>query len=366
MTNRERFRAALAFEPMDRLCHVEWGFWEETYTRWQGEGLPGRVVYPAFDNLSDGEDLFEHLGVIRFGYLLPNQYFLPQFTCEVLEEDEHFRLERNERGVLVRINKENRTIPQFLDYPVKKREDYEKLRERLAAKTQKRYPGDWPELARAMREQEHTVVCTHMDGFFAYPRELMGLETFLYTLYDDPQLIRRMVLERVNFYIEVYERAIKETAPDFAFLWEDMCYRNGPLLSPQMFREFLLPAYQKLTSFLRGLGIQNIIVDSDGDVTALLPLWLEAGVTGILPFEVRAGMNVVRIGEDFPGLQILGGIDKTEIAKGRQAIDAELERVLPLMARRGGYCAALDHWVPPQIGLEDYRYFVEKVRRFRG
>jgi len=173
MTNRERFRAALAFEPVDRLCHVEWGFWEETYARWQGEGLPGRVVYPAFENLSDGEDLFEHLGAIRFGYLLPSQYFLTQFTCKVLEEDEHFRLERNERGVLV------------------------------------------------------------------------------------------------------------------------------------------------------------------------------------------------RIGEDFPGLQILGGIDKTEIAKGRQAIDAELERVLPVMARRGGYCAALDHWVPPQIGLEDYRYFVEKVRRCR-
>jgi len=183
-------------------------------------------------------------------------------------------------------------------------------------------------------------------------------------LYDDPELIRMMIRQRVRFYLEVYERAIRDTAPDFAFLWEDMCYRNGPLLSPEMFREFLLPAYQELTSFVRGLGVRNVIVDSDGDVTALLPLWLEAGVTGVLPFEVRAGMDVVRIGEQFPGLQILGGIDKNEFYDGTEAIDRELERVLPAMLRRGGYCVALDHWVPPQISLENYRYFVQKVRRF--
>jgi len=364
MTNRERFRAALAFEPTDRPCHVEWGFWEETWERWRGEGLPDTVSYPAFENLSEGEDLFAHLDVIRFGYLLPNQYLYPQPPCQVLEEDERFRLERNEKGVLVRINKENRTIPQYLDYPVKNRKDFLQLRERLQPQAERRYPPDWPELARRMREQQHTVVCTHMDGFFAYPRELLGLESFLVMLYDDPELIRMMIRQRVRFYLEVYERAIRDTAPDFAFLWEDMCYRNGPLLSPEMFREFLLPAYQELTSFVRGLGVRNVIVDSDGDVTALLPLWLEAGVTGVLPFEVRAGMDVVRIGEQFPGLQILGGIDKNEFYDGTEAIDRELERVLPAMLRRGGYCVALDHWVPPQISLENYRYFVQKVRRF--
>jgi uroporphyrinogen-III decarboxylase len=364
MTNRERFRAAMAFEPLDRPCHVEWGFWEETHARWLQEGLPEQVTYPAFAYLSGASDLFRHFDVLRFGYLLPGQYYLPPFPVQVLEEDEHYRLERNERGVLVRTNKANRTIPQFLDYPVKSLPDYEALRERLRPQMELRYPADWPQLARAMREQQHTLVCTHMDGFFAYPRELMGLEGLLYALYDDPGLIRALVRDRLDFYREVYERAIRDTAPDFAFLWEDMCYRGGPLLSPEMFREYLLPAYRELTGFLRGLGVRNIIVDSDGNVTQLLPLWLEGGVTGVLPFEVRAGMDVVKLGEQFPTLQILGGIDKTEVARGPAAIDAELARVLPAMGRRGGYCTALDHWVPPQISLEDYRYFVARVRSY--
>jgi hypothetical protein len=362
MTNRERFRAAMAFEPVDRPCHVEWGFWEETHTRWKGEGLPADITFPAFSGLSSGIDLFEHFGVTRFGYLLPGQYFLPAFQPAVLSEDEDFLVERTERGVVQKVNKRNRTIPMFLEYPVKDRADYERLKERLQPQVAKRYPANWDLAAAELRAQDHTVTCTHMDGFFGYPRELMGLEGYLFQLNDDPQFVRNLIEDRVAFYELVYERALRDARPDFAFIWEDMCYRNGPLISPEMFREFLLPAYQRLTAFIRDMGVSTIIVDSDGDINKLIPLWLEGGVTGLLPFEVRAGMDVTRIGEEFPRLQILGGIDKNEIAKGHEAIDKELGRVLPAMLRRGGYAVALDHWVPPAISLDDYRYFVRRVK----
>jgi len=365
VNNRERFLAAMAFEQTDRMCHAEWGFWDETYERWKSEGLPEYVTMPTFDYLSVGIDLFQYFGVIKFGYILPSQYYMPKFNCEILEESDEYRLERNEKGVLLRIQKTNVSLPQFIDFPIKCRRDYEELKERLSPQTAKRYPKNWDNIAKSMREQNHTLVCTHMDGFFAYPRELMGLENFLTMLYDDAELIKQMIDDRVDFYIAVYEKAIKDTTPDFAFIWEDMSYKNGPLLSPAMFKEFMLPAYKKLTSFLKDLGVKNIIVDSDGDVLKLIPLWLEGGVTGVLPFEVTAGMDVVKIGEEFPTLQILGGINKHQIAKGKEAIDAELNRVLPYMAKRGGYCAALDHWVPPSISLENYSYFVERVREFR-
>jgi uroporphyrinogen decarboxylase len=365
MTNRERFRAAMKFQETDRPCHAEWGFWGDTIERWRSEGLPKAVEDPSFEYVSPGPDLFLHFGIIKFGYMLPGQYYDPPFRHEVVEETPDYRVERTVNGVLQKVNLKGPSIPQFLDYPVKDRKDYYRVKERLVPDVQRRYPADWDRIVRSVREQDHTLVCTHMDGFFGSPREMMGLVPFLTTLSDDPDLVREMIDDRADFYIALYEKAIAETRPDFAFIWEDMCFKNGPLLSPAMFRSFLLPAYRKLTGFLRDMGVDIIIVDSDGDVTRLVPLWMEGGVTAILPFEVRAGMDVVSFGRQFPSLQILGGIDKHEIAKGKAAIDAELRRVLPAMLQRGGYCVALDHWVPPQISLADFTHYVERVREFR-
>jgi uroporphyrinogen-III decarboxylase len=63
-------------------------------------------------------------------------------------------------------------------------------------------------------------------------------------------------------------------------------------------------------------------------------------------------------------LRIIGGIDKREIAKGRAAIDAEIERRLPLM-REGGYIPAPDHEIIPGTSLQDYQYYVESIRALR-
>ncbi|MDR3645081.1 MAG: uroporphyrinogen decarboxylase family protein [Clostridia bacterium] len=366
MTNRERFTAALSFEKTDRPCHIEHNYWPETFERWKTEGLPGDVIFPSFDYLSEGTDLFDYNNVIRFAYLFPQQYFIPAFKTEILEESGAYRLERNDRGILQKVSKLASTIPMFIDYPVKCRRDYEGLKERLGIRFSNRCPENWGTLKEKIRTQQKDAVCTHMDGFFAYPREIMGVDNFLFLLYDDPELIKDMLRDRVEFYMELFEGVIKDTKPDFAFIWEDMCYKNGPLLSPGMFREFMLPNYKRLTSFLRDMGVKNIIVDSDGDVRKLIPLWIEGGVTGLLPFEVRAGMDVVAIAKEFPTLQIIGGIDKHEIAKGREAIDAELERVLPYMIQRGGYIVALDHGVPPTISLDDFMYYAERVREYKA
>jgi uroporphyrinogen decarboxylase len=364
MTNRDRFRAAMAFEPTDRPCHIEHGFWHETYLRWQAEGLPADVKEPVFAYLGEGPDLFDHFGLTRYGYLLPSQYFLDWFTPEVLEETDSYLLQRDGMGRVVKTSKLGPSLPQYLEHPVKCRRDYEALKERLAPAPERRYPAGWDAIAAAMRAQQDVVVCTHMDGFFAYPRELIGVEAMLYLLYDDPGLMRDLIADRCDFYIQVYERAIRDAKPDFAFIWEDMCFANGPLVSPALFREFMLPAYRRLTGWLRDVGVATVIVDSDGDVRALIPLWLEGGVTGLLPFEVKAGLDVIEIGRQYPALQVVGGIDKHALERGAADIDAEVERVLPAMTERGGYAVSLDHWVQPQIPLASFAHYVEKVRQY--
>ncbi len=355
----------MSFEKLDIACHVEHGFWGETYDRWRKEGLDSNVQMPRLWEHLSGLDLFKYYGILKFGYIRPGNYMYPGFEHTIIEDNEDFIIERNSNGVTTKTSKKSISLPQYLDYPIKCREDYEKYKEQLTGNTYNRYPDNWSEVAKAMREQAEIPVCTHMDGFFAYPRELMGIENTLMMFYDDPGLMKDIINDRVDFYMDLYEKAIKDTKPDFAFIWEDMCFKNGPLVSPAIFREFMLPAYRELTSYLGDMGVEKVIVDSDGDVMKLIPLWLEGGVSGLLPFEVKSGMDVVKIGEEFPELIIFGGIDKHHIAKGHDAIDFELNRILPAMIKRGGYFVSLDHWVPPEISLSDFNYYADKVKTFK-
>jgi uroporphyrinogen decarboxylase len=144
-----------------------------------------------------------------------------------------------------------------------------------------------------------------------------------------------------------------------------MCYRSGMIVSPRMFREFMMPYYKALVAHVRQYpSVFGVWVDSDGDVTDLIPLLLECGVDGLSPFEVQAGMDVTQIRKAHGGLVIRGGIDKREIAKGKEATDRELARVLPTFVETGGYVICLDHSAPPDTSLEDYLYFLQQAKGY--
>ncbi len=149
---------------------------------------------------------------------------------------------------------------------------------------------------------------------------------------------------------------------DFIFFWEDMSFKNGPLISPAMVREFMLPYYRELIGPLKALTGCRVLLDSDGDVRKLIPLFLEAGVDGMLPFEVAAGMDIREIRREYPEMIICGGIDKREIAKGRNAIDRELGEKLPFLFERGRYLPGMDHHVPPEVSWKDFLYYLSKTR----
>ena len=365
MNNRERFQAAMNFEPTDKPCHIEYGFWPETYDRWKKEGLSYDVVMPKWDHISRPNDLFDYFDVIKFAYFRLELYYVPAFEREVLEEGAGYRIIRDERGVIVREKVGSVSLPQFMEYPIENRKDYMELRERLTSSRDKRLPENWDTMKSELCEQNHSLVCSHMDGPFGYLRELMGLENMLMMFYDDPDLIKMMINDRVDADMELYEQPIKDTMPDFAFLWEDMCYKNGPMMSPELFCEFMLPAYKKLTDYFNSLGIKYIMVDSDGDISEMIPHWIEGGVNCLTPFEVKCGMDVREIRKQYPELRILGGIDKHKLEGSRADIDTELHRILPEMLRSGGYCVTLDHWVHDGISLENFMYYVAKVKNFK-
>ena len=383
MNTRERFLALMHFEPVDRTLFWEMGYWKDTVERWYREGLVKKNDVTA--GLKPGEgirgenaphetfflkertrdtDVHEFFGFDPGMNCLPlNSLLHPLFEQETYEETEDYLLFRDSFGVKKRMNKKAASRPQYLAWPAENREGFEALKERLKPVLKGRVPPQWKDLIRQYRQRDFPLtIGGYPIGFYGTLRFLMGEERMLYNFYDDPGLVRDFMNYLADFWIELWGQVISEINVDLANFWEDMAYRTGPLISPEMFREFMLPAYQKVTSFLKAHGVDIILVDTDGNIEKLVPLFLEAGITAIFPFEVQAGSDIIAYRNRYPRLQIMGGIDKIKIAKGRQAIDEELETRVPFMLRSGGYIPHIDHHVHPDISWEDFIYYRNRLR----
>ena len=159
-------------------------------------------------------------------------------------------------------------------------------------------------------------------------------------------------------------RALREVKFDFYYIHEDMAGKGGPLMGPEMFREFILPHYKRFIEFLRSGGVEIVLVDTDGDHHALIPVFLEAGVDGFGPIERAAGMDPVEMRHQYGrGLCMVGGIDKREIAKGPEAIRREVDRTIRPIIGQGGFIPTIDHAVQPGVSLANFRYYLDAKRR---
>jgi uroporphyrinogen-III decarboxylase len=385
MTIRERYRATMRRQPGVRPPLWEFGYWVETVEKWYAEGLQ-RSPYapppgtPGGNGFFAGGLPFPHQpGLVRYldldvrvqlGLDLSSVRVpliwraCPLFTETVLEEDETTRILINADGVKVSVRKDNKSVPRYLGWPVHDRASWEQLKaERFTTDVSTRFPERWDLLAPGYRNRDYPLGVV-MDGFFAAPRELIGVEHQLMMYYDDPQLMLDIGEHLLRTWLATLEELLAQLELDFVYVWEDMSFKTGPLLSPGMFERFISPYYQKLTAFLRGRGVETIFVDTDGDCSQLIPLFLRAGVNGMYPFECQAGMDIVKVRQQYPDLLIQGGLDKTRVAEGKAAIDAELEAKLPFLLSQGGYIPFCDHMVPPEVSWEDFRYYRQRVKEY--
>ena len=344
----------MRFQGVDRIPLLHPGLWRETAERWQKEGM-----------LTETQELAGFDGPMQSCWLYGRfQGPIPPFEEKVLVESENYIERQNYLGQIERVFKDHTSMPAFLKYPVTSRKDWEKYRQRFDPDSPERYPNDWQRLVQNRQTVESGEIRgVAVWGFYGFPREMCGPEGLSYLFYDDPELIAEMNEYWLYYSIKRLERALKDMSFDYALIWEDNCYNHGMLHSPEIFRKFMAPHYRALVEFFRKNGIEIISVDSDGNVSELIPLLLDVGVTAIHPFEVAAGMDVVKIGRQYPRLQIWGGLDKRALAGNFKTIDAELERVVLPMKKRGGYAAGIDHNIPPDVSLENFRYFIERLAK---
>ena len=348
------------YEPVDHAPFWNMGFWPETIERWSAEGHQ-----PQDDDLKLGADL----GLGNFKINLYYDWFHPNppFEHKIVDENEDTILSINHEGILMREMKNNpkSSMPQFVKFPVETREEFRKFwKERMQPDLSRRVGPDWKTQLKATRSQPHPLIIwsDRWGGFFGPLRNLVGIERLCILFYKDPAFLEEMMDTDADFIIEMLTQILDVVNIDAFMYWEDMAYKTAPLISPKLARQYMLPRYKRVNDFLKHRGVPFIGLDSDGQIHPLIPVWLEAGINFLWPFEVQAGMDVLEVRKEYgKDLRIIGGFDKRALAKGPAAIDAECQRLKPLI-NEGGYIPCLDHVVPPDVPFKNYCYFMKKLK----
>jgi len=386
VNDRERFLQIASFERKGDPYDFHQWIWLEAIERWQKEGLP-KEAHPL-RVVSLGQDRTEFLPVYNLSrcgrpYFNPPYYvaIVPWFQRTVLKEDAETQTVRDEDGIVYRISKTvPGVLPQYLEYPVRDRSTWERYRKLLDPHTPERWPIGWDriDLTRTMYDHDPRLqgrpwndrdFPLGMTGLslMGLPRNFMGLENYSLALYDEPALVEQIADHMLWWNMEMFKKVFASGIRlDFCYLWEDICYKSGPLFSPDMMRRIMVPRWKKFTDFLRANGVPVILLDCDGNVEQLLPLVLEGGLNGILPFEAAAGNDILQTRKRYGrNLILFGGIDKRALAAGRQRIEEELQRVARPLLAQGGYFPMLDHYAPPDISFENYLYYKMKLKSLR-
>ena len=355
MDNRERFNRVMHYETVDHPPLLVPGPWASTRRRWESEGLPA------------GADLQEYFGLppYRSHGLAIDTLMIPPFQERILEDAGEFVVKIDRHGAKVRNFKTEDSMPEFLEYAVKGRESLPWLRERFDVRAPGRAAPDW--LARANTARSQGAV-TFINGgmYFGFLNEHMGTEDLLVTYFDDPAFVH----EVNNLQCTACEFALNTALPHFRIdcvgYHEDMAYKNGSMISPAMFREFMVPYYRRIQAAAAPHGVDLHYLDSDGNIEELIPLWLECGINILTPMEVAAGMDVVRLRKKFGrALRVVGGFDKRILARTPQAIGAELERLRPVI-EDGGYIPGIDHGVPHDVPWRNACHYVRTLKAMFG
>jgi uroporphyrinogen decarboxylase len=382
ITPRERFKAVMNFEKTDRLPWFEWPY-TEVIIRWIEEGLPIREILKQEEVLEgDGScpystarlvfDVSTYFGFENFYQeeynVIIDQGPLPRFPCKTLKDTEEHKIIRSVDGTTKEVLKENSFyMPMWLDWPVKNEDDWEKFKVRFDPNDPRRYPKDWgDELIDHFKNAQFPVVMW-LNGFFMKGRECMGTIPFVTSFYKNPKIVKDIMDFHRWFTVECIKEAVEilKSNIDIIIIGEDIAYKHGPHISPNLFREFILPNYKELIDFLRRNGIKNIFVDSDGNIIPLIPLFIEAGVNGFLPLEVASGVDAVALRKEYgKSILLIGNIDKRAIIRGEDAIEREVSSKLPYLKKEGGYIPMIDHVLSPDIPLKNFKDYTNCMLNF--
>jgi len=359
MTDRQRFNAQMHYQPIDRCFNMEFGYWDENFELWplfKENGITNNWEADIFFNFD------------RQYHISGNNWLSPGFGNIVVEVRENTQILVNDDGLLAEVPLDGHdTIPRYIKSQIQTPDDWKTIKaERFRLNDPTRLVD-----VEALKKQwdpprRDYPLGVWVGSMIGKIRDMLTFEGLAYAIYDYPKMVEDMVETACVMVEHSLDQLLPHFQFDFACGWEDIAYKAGPIVSPRWFKQVITPRYQRIHQKLKAHGIDIWWIDCDGDVRPILPHMLEGGVNCLFPFEVNSCTHPANLLEEYgKDLRIMGGFDKLELGKGRDAIKAYMETLAPLV-ERGGYIPFCDHRCPPNVTPDDYLYYLDLKEQMFG
>lgn len=358
LTDRERFNRQMHYQPFDRCFNMEFGYWDENFTEWP-------LFYQNGIHNNEEADIFFNFD--RMVTLSGNVWMSPPFENKIIEVRQSTAVMINDDGLLAEIPLDGHdTIPHYIKASIVTPEDWHKAKkERFQLDSPSRVI-DVDSLKKAHPPERDYPLGIWTGSMIGKIRDMLTFEGLAYAIYDYPQMVEDMV----ETSCQLVELALDQLLPhfqfDFASGWEDIAYKSGPIVSPKWFKRVITPRYRRIADRLHAHGVDIWWIDCDGDVRPILPHMMDGGVNCLFPYEVNSCTHPGDLFKEYgKELRIMGGFDKIELGKGRDAIRRYMDTLVPLV-ERGGYIPFCDHRCPPNVDPDDYLFYLDLKETYFG
>ncbi|MBT3375938.1 MAG: hypothetical protein HN742_40505 [Lentisphaerae bacterium] len=358
MTDRERFARQMNYQSVDRCFNMEFGYWQENFKEWD------IFVENGITNNGQADRFFNFDRIAVTGGTV---WMHPAFESRVVSETETTRTLINGDGLYAEVPKDGHdTIPHYVKASIVTPDDWKVCKDERFRRDDPVRKIDVEALQRAHPTDRSYPLGVSCGSMIGKVRDMLTFEGIAYATYDYPDMVEDMVETACLLVEDMLDQVLGKLDFDYACGWEDICFKNGPIISLDFFTNVVVPRYKRIGNKLHAHGIELWYTDCDGDVRALMPGFLEAGINCLFPYEVNGCAHPLELLDEYgKDLRIMGGVDKMELGKGPEAIKAYLETLVPAV-ERGGYIPFCDHRCPPNVKTVDYLYYLDLKEEMFG
>jgi hypothetical protein len=357
MTDRERFNRQMHYQPVDRCFNMEFGYWNENFQLWS-------IFKDNHITNNEEADVFFNFDVIKE---TRTPWIHPQFEEKIVAETETTQTIISPFGLLAEVPKDRHdTIPHYLKSSIVIPDDWKKCK---AERFRRDDPGRKVDIGRLKTQfpaDRDFPVGVHCGSMIGRVRDMLSFEGLAYAMYDYPDMVEEMVEISCLLIEDFLDQILPAVRFDYAAGWEDICFKSGPIVTLDFFKNVVMPRYKRINKKLKTAGIDIWYTDCDGDVRPILPYLLEGGINCLFPFEVNCCTHPAELLNEYGReLRIMGGVDKMALGEGPAAIKAYLKTLVPLV-ERGGYIPFCDHRCPPNVKPDDYLFYLDLKEKMFG
>jgi len=354
MTSKERFKRMYEHKEADRVPIID-SPWAGTIRRWEAEGMPAGM---------DWCDFFDTDKTAAIGVDITPRYGNDGKPGDkIVEETEKSLTLYTPWGVTMRYNKGEDSTPEFLDYKVVDQAAWDDCKRRM-------YEGegriDWDNLKNNYDRwvaEGRWITAGFWFGFDVTHSWMMGTETLLIAMYEEPDMVMDMFHTYLNRCMELFGEIWDAGYKFDCISWpDDMGYKGTTFFSNEMYRELLGPVHKRAIDWAHERGIVAHM-HSCGNVMSRVDDFVGMGLDALNPLEVKAGMKPIELKEKYGDKLVLHGGLNAVLWDDKEAIVEEIRRVVPALKKNGGYICSSDHSIPNSVSLDNFRTIVEEMKR---